>query len=449
MRKVVVVLIALLMMGWTLAVTRAQQQGEQWVISATYTAPDGSISIQYPSQWQVTPVTSVPGMVATFKTPSGAVNFIYGELNVGTYQGLYATLDDLKNSLWREPESSGHIFTATQIAGHSAYRVDQPLESGTDFSVDFAIDYSGTLAVLHFQGSAEAPHDLDANDLALIVSMAESIEVPAGQANPPAEATAAATEPNGAPSTSTFTADDSLYALTAPANWSWMSDPSGNGTATMFDMADGLSGTISIRVNSGNTSMVDYMTTYFQKPMTEASILSVAKLDLPGMDAAQGTYSLPGLGHIYLIPMRNKVLVISMNADDAVLRSQNAAILAMLASIVPGRQAASSAAAYAAEYAIAPTALEPTAEPSAAQTTTVAASAACTLTANGITNVRNGPGTTFARSGTLEAGVTQTVTGQTTGSDGKLWYQLSGPNYVRSDLVRTSGDCASVPTVSP
>ncbi len=442
MRKIVVVLIALLMIVGTQAVTRAQQQGEQWAISATYTAPDGSVSIQYPSQWQVANVTSVPGMVATFQTPSGAVNFLYGELSIGTYQGLYTSLDGFKNSLWAEPESSGHSFTATQIAGHPAYRVDQPLESGTDFSIDFAIDYSGTLAILHFQGGAEAPHDLDASDLALILNMAESIEVPAGKASPPADATAAATDSNGAPSTSTFTTDDNLYALTAPANWSWMSDPSGNGTATMFDMADGLSGTISIRVNSGNTSMVDFMTTYFQKPMTTASMLSVAKLGLPGLDAAQGTYSHPGSGQIYLIPVRNKVLVISMNADDAVLRSQNAAILSMLASIVPGGQAAKSAAAYAAEYAIAPAAPKPTMAPTNAPVV-------CSVSASSTANLRSGPGTSFAKAGTLAAGTSASVTGRAAGSDGKVWYQLDGGSYVRSDLVVADGDCASVPTVSP
>ncbi len=88
-----------------------------------------------------------------------------------------------------------------------------------------------------------------------------------------------------------------------------------------------------------------------------------------------------------------------------------------------------------------------------AQPTTDAGSAAaavsCTVTASGTANLRSGPGTSFDKAGTLTGGASQSVTGQATGSDGKVWYQLDGGSYVRSDLVAANGDCASVPTVSP
>lgn len=76
-------------------------------------------------------------------------------------------------------------------------------------------------------------------------------------------------------------------------------------------------------------------------------------------------------------------------------------------------------------------------------------STACTATANGTANLRSGPGTSFAKAGALTAGASASVTGQATGADGKVWYQLDGGSYVRSDLVKADGDCASVPTVTP
>ncbi len=91
----------------------------------------------------------------------------------------------------------------------------------------------------------------------------------------------------------------------------------------------------------------------------------------------------------------------------------------------------------------------PTEAPAVEPTTASAPAASCTIAAKGTANLRGGPGTTFAKAGTLAAGVTQSVTGQAQGADGFVWYQLDGGNWVRSDLVNSNGDCASVPTVSP
>ncbi len=92
----------------------------------------------------------------------------------------------------------------------------------------------------------------------------------------------------------------------------------------------------------------------------------------------------------------------------------------------------------------------PAEAPTAAPTNGEApAAAACTVTARSTANLRGGPGTTFAKTGSLASGVTQSVTGQAQGANGKVWYQLDGGSWVRSDLVNADGDCASVPTVSP
>ena len=40
-------------------------------------------------------------------------------------------------------------------------------------------------------------------------------------------------------------------------------------------------------------------------------------------------------------------------------------------------------------------------------------------------NVRSGPGTSYSKVTTLTAGTAVTVTGETTGSDGYVWYSIS------------------------
>jgi uncharacterized protein YraI len=64
-------------------------------------------------------------------------------------------------------------------------------------------------------------------------------------------------------------------------------------------------------------------------------------------------------------------------------------------------------------------------------------------------NLREGPGTTFARAGTIAVGDAEAVTGQATGSDGFIWWQLGEGRWARSDVVKTGGSCAGVPEVSP
>jgi hypothetical protein len=72
----------------------------------------------------------------------------------------------------------------------------------------------------------------------------------------------------------------------------------------------------------------------------------------------------------------------------------------------------------------------------------------CSVTAAKGANLRSGPGTTFDRAGALAAGVSHSVIGQANGSDGFVWWKLDSGSWVRSDLVQTSGDCTTVPTVA-
>jgi hypothetical protein len=83
-----------------------------------------------------------------------------------------------------------------------------------------------------------------------------------------------------------------------------------------------------------------------------------------------------------------------------------------------------------------------------AATEAAAASGDCTVTAGSSDiNVRSGAGTDMTPSGVLKAGESIGVDGQTTGSDGQMWYRLSSGGFVRADVVRASNGCGSLPTV--
>ena len=74
-------------------------------------------------------------------------------------------------------------------------------------------------------------------------------------------------------------------------------------------------------------------------------------------------------------------------------------------------------------------------------------SGACTVTAGSDVNIRASASTSAARSGVIRAGQSMSVDGMTTGSDGKVWYRVSGGGFVRSDVVKTGGDCSALPSV--
>lgn len=71
----------------------------------------------------------------------------------------------------------------------------------------------------------------------------------------------------------------------------------------------------------------------------------------------------------------------------------------------------------------------------------------CQLSAITNASLRGGPGTTFDRVGSLQAGTLEYGVGQATGNDGFVWWQLSGAGWVRSDLVTASDECADLPIV--
>jgi len=77
-----------------------------------------------------------------------------------------------------------------------------------------------------------------------------------------------------------------------------------------------------------------------------------------------------------------------------------------------------------------------------------AAAGACVIISPGNTNLRTGPGTDFEAVGRLTAGRGAIVTGQRTGADGFVWWQVPPGVWVRSDVVRPTGGCEGVPTVA-
>jgi WD40 repeat protein len=72
----------------------------------------------------------------------------------------------------------------------------------------------------------------------------------------------------------------------------------------------------------------------------------------------------------------------------------------------------------------------------------------CTFNAPGDANLRSGAGTNFDRAGSLSAGETVEIDGQSQGADGMTWYRLTNGAWVRSDVVGAPAACANVPVVS-
>ena len=82
-----------------------------------------------------------------------------------------------------------------------------------------------------------------------------------------------------------------------------------------------------------------------------------------------------------------------------------------------------------------------------ASTPDASGSGACMVTASSDVNIRGDASTSSASMGTLGAGKSMAVDGMKMGADGKVWYRVSGGGFVRSDVVKTTGDCKSLPSV--
>ncbi|MBI1281979.1 MAG: hypothetical protein GC179_27890 [Anaerolineaceae bacterium] len=92
-------------------------------------------------------------------------------------------------------------------------------------------------------------------------------------------------------------------------------------------------------------------------------------------------------------------------------------------------------------YAAIAAAMEP------AATTDAMASGTCMVTASSAVNIRSDASTDSSSMGSLGAGKSMAVDGMKMGADGKAWYRLSGGGFVRSDVVKASGDCTTLPSV--
>lgn len=144
-------------------------------------------------------------------------------------------------------------------------------------------------------------------------------------------------------------------------------------------------------------------------------------------------------------PSGEGVNIVALNADDSLLASGGASGGVILWG-VPGDAGSGTSAAPVETGGTTETTTGDTSATTTEETTT--STAGCTLTTPGTANLRSGPGTTFDRAGTLSAGQTVEVDGQTQGTDGMTWYRLVSGAWVRSDVVGAPAACANVPVVS-
>lgn len=75
--------------------------------------------------------------------------------------------------------------------------------------------------------------------------------------------------------------------------------------------------------------------------------------------------------------------------------------------------------------------------------------ALCTITASSTVNTRQLPTTQSAQQEALLAGSDHFADGQTTGSDGFVWWRLLDGRWVRSDVVQAAANCDELPQVEP
>ncbi|GIK67340.1 MAG: hypothetical protein BroJett018_51340 [Chloroflexota bacterium] len=90
------------------------------------------------------------------------------------------------------------------------------------------------------------------------------------------------------------------------------------------------------------------------------------------------------------------------------------------------------------------------ADPNAAATPSISLGVTgCQVISESPVNKRAAPSTDAEKVGELSGRDVGHVTGQTTGADGQIWYQLTDGSWVRSDVVDDNGLCADVPFVNP
>ena len=73
----------------------------------------------------------------------------------------------------------------------------------------------------------------------------------------------------------------------------------------------------------------------------------------------------------------------------------------------------------------------------------------CTLTAQGKTQLRTGPGMNYAQRGALSIGQHVNPIGRLVTSGGELWWQLEKSLWLRSGTVGATQNCSAIPTVKP
>lgn len=72
---------------------------------------------------------------------------------------------------------------------------------------------------------------------------------------------------------------------------------------------------------------------------------------------------------------------------------------------------------------------------------------ACTIAVGEAVTVRVGPGTDYQRRGSLLAGQSANPTGRAVGSNGRVWWRITGGAWVANDVVVIGGNCNAVPQV--
>ncbi len=364
-------------------------------LTKTLSGNGGAFSIMYPTDW-----TSEVG-------DNGIVEFINNDLKFfvayPTGNATRLTPRDYLAILVQD----GPI-TEFELNGMKAARIDnsEALNGGSAIM----LEVNGKFAYFYWRGGTDEQRKQAEPTL---MAMIDSFQVNISADDLAAGAADQLTE--------TFTAANKAYSFKYPTIWTFK--PINGGAAIAFSNADqSLNG--QILYGQAGRSARQYLVDLVTGNGAPASL--VQEFTLGGRSAAISSAVTDNyIAHLIGVDFDggNVLIVAALGSSKAVVEAEPM-LMALAASFQPAGSKGDTASST-------PTVVD------------------CGVSASVATNLRSGPGTTFAKAGSLAAGASASVTGQATGADGKVWYQLDTGTWVRSDLVASSGDCDLLPTITP
>ncbi|MEP7293995.1 MAG: hypothetical protein ABI835_19570, partial [Chloroflexota bacterium] len=426
-------------------------------MTQTYITPDESYSIRYPAGWTVRESAGITQFFSEGSEGASEISSGYMGILLLTQDDLEAqdilgdNIQDLVTNIAAENVSPDETTLDLSIGDHPAARIQIEVPDSNSDNLLIGVDYgNGQMFVMlgiTYEGELDALEPI-------LLAMLESIQIPAtsdesdnGEATP-----AVATEAVEALPVVTSTSEGGEYTVSVSVPESWHATPlslsGGAAIALLASPPNNVGGDIKFPAHTGGGGTPQAVANSFIGFITG----TVTEFEVNGRPAAR----LDGMSGDNVI----LYIVVTTSSGDFALASfygtaeqmaaQETAMLAIAATVTTGDPNATIEVEATPKPTRTPTAIAtsaPTQAVSPSETAVPTTAAACTVSASSAVNLRTGAGTQFERAGTLDARNAQSINGQAT-VDGFVWWRLESGNWVRSDVVQATGNCAAVPTVA-